>query len=80
MSSEEAWRERNYKKLDILLDMILQDALDGDKQARKMIFDSIVSKANVAEDKAAGQKQQITVHRMTVNKDPQPTNEENEDA
>lgn len=68
MQTEEAWRERNTNKLDVLLDLILQDAMDGDKGARKMIFDALVSKANIQEDKAAGQKQTITVHRMTVNK------------
>lgn len=68
MSAEEAWRERNLHKLDMVLDMILQDALDGDKASRKMIFDAVVSKAQVAEEKGAGQKQVITVHRMDVNK------------
>ena len=73
MQTEEAWRDRNQARLDTVLDMILQDALDGDKGARKMIFDAVISKANVPEDKSAGQKQQITVHRMTVNKDKEAT-------
>jgi hypothetical protein len=68
MSAEEAWRERNMHRLDTVLDMILQDALDGDKASRKMIFDAVISKAQVAEEKGAGQKQVITVHRMDVNK------------
>lgn len=76
MATEEAWRERNQEKLDALLDAILEDALNGDKSARKMIFDAVVSKANVAEDKAAGNKQQITVHRMEVNQ----AKEDEEDA
>lgn len=66
LSAEEAWRERNQDRLDAILDMILDDALDGDKAARKMIFDAIVSKANVAEDKTAGRQQKITVHHMKV--------------
>ena len=66
LATEEAWRERNQDRLDAVLDMILEDALGGDKAARKMIFEAIVSKANVSEDKAAGNKQSITVHRMTV--------------
>ncbi len=68
MQTEEAWRDRNQNRLDTILDLILQDALDGDKASRKMIFDAIISKANVQEDKSAGQKQEIVVHRMTVNK------------
>lgn len=75
MQTEEAWRDRNAARLDTVLDMILQDALDGDKGARKMIFDAVISKANVPEDKAAGQKQQITVHKMTVSRN----NKEEED-
>jgi len=68
MTTEQAWRERNQDLLDEVLDMILQDALEGDKGSRRMIFDAVVSKANVQEDKSAGHKQQITVHRMTVSK------------
>lgn len=67
MATEEAWRDRNQGRLDEVLDMILQDALEGDKGARKLIFDAVISKANVQEDKAAGQKQEIKVHRMIVN-------------
>lgn len=67
MQTEEAWRERNQNALDAVLDLILQDALDGDKAARKMVFDAVISKANVQEDKSAGNKQEIKVHRMVVN-------------
>ena len=80
MATEEAWRDRNQARLDMVLDLILADALDGDKGARKMIFDAIISKANVQEDKAAGQKQEIKVHRMIVNQGEKSTitNEEDE--
>lgn len=67
MATEEAWRDRNADKLDELLDMILDAAMDGDKSARKMIFDALISKANIQEDKSAGNKQEIKVHRMVVN-------------
>ena len=80
MQTEEAWRDRNMERLDVVLDLILQDALDGDKAARKMIFDAVISKANVPDDKSAGQKQQITVHRMEVNKGSTGSNnDDNED-
>ena len=80
MATEEAWRERNQDRLDAVLDLILADALDGDKGARKMVFDAIVSKANVAEDKAAGERQTIKVHKMIVNKGDQPSDTGEEDA
>lgn len=79
MATEEAWRDRNQERLDLVLDMILGDALDGDKGARKMIFDAIISKANVQEDKAAGQKQEIKVHRMIVNQGEKSTTTNEED-
>ncbi len=66
LMAEEAWREANAKKIEMVLDQIVDDALDGDKSARKLIWDACISKAQVSEDKSAGQKQQITVHRMQV--------------
>lgn len=75
LATEEAWRERNQERLDLVLDMILDAALDGDKSARKMIFDALVSKAQHAEDKAAGNQQKITVHRMVVSNQGENTGE-----
>lgn len=66
LSAEEAFRERNQNQIDAVLDEILHAALEGDKSARKMVWDACMSKAQVAEDKAAGGKQSITVHRMSV--------------
>jgi hypothetical protein len=79
MQTEEAWRDRNQDRLDMVLDLILADALDGDKGARKLIFDAVISKANVQEDKAAGQKQEIKVHRMVVNQGDKSTETNEED-
>lgn len=75
---EESFRSRNQERINDVLDMIVQQALEGDKASQKLIWDANVSKAQVAEDKSAGQKQQITVHRMTVTRD-QSTNEESKD-
>ena len=66
LAAEEAFRERNQDAIDAVLDQILVAALEGDKAARKMVWDSCISKSNVAEDKAAGGAQKITVHRMNV--------------
>lgn len=67
LAAEEAWRERNSDRIDMVLDMILDAALDGDKAARKMVFDSLISKAAHQEDKTQGTKQEIKVHRMIIN-------------
>jgi len=80
LQTEEAWRDRNQERLDMILDLILADALDGDKAARKMIFDAVVSKATVQEDKSAGQKQEIKVHRMVVNQGSDGTTIQEEDS
>jgi hypothetical protein len=77
IAAEEAWRERNHEALQGVLDLVLADALEGDKSARKLIFDALISKANVSEDKAAGQKQTITVHRMDVRQDKSTAEENN---
>jgi hypothetical protein len=77
---EETFRERNQDAIDAVLDLIVADALAGDKNARKLIWDSCMSRANVSEDKSAGTKQSITVHRMNVVKsDDVNTNQPEED-
>jgi hypothetical protein len=67
IAAEEAWRERNHEALQGVLDLVLADALEGDKSARKLIFDALISKANVSEDKAAGQKQTIGAPALSNN-------------
>ena len=67
IAAEEGWRERNMAKINQVLDQICEDALDGDKGARKMIFEAIVSKGGTQEEKSATNKQVINVHRMSVN-------------
>ena len=69
LTAEEAFRERNEQAINAVLDQILVDALEGDKAARKLVWDACMSKAQVSEDKTAGQKQQITVHRMEVHQE-----------
>lgn len=75
LAAEEAFRGRNEEQIDAVLDMIVQQALEGDKASQKLIWDSTVSKSQIAEDKAAGAKQTITVHRMNVNKKEDNTDE-----
>ena len=72
---EEAFRSRNQDQINDVLDAIVAAALEGDKAARKMVWDASVSKASVAEDKTAGAKQSITVHHMNVNKTEETSNE-----
>ena len=67
LAAEGAFRDRNQARIDAVLDQVLTAALEGDQQARKLVWDACISKAHVSEDKAAGGTQAITVHRMVVN-------------
>jgi len=66
---EEAHREENSEDISKVLKMVVKQALEGDKTSQKMVWDSAVSRQTLAEDKAAGTKQQITVHTMNVKKE-----------
>lgn len=66
LATEEAFRNRNENAIDAILDLIVADALDGDKAARKLVWDSCMSKSSIQDDKNTGAKQEITVHRMIV--------------
>lgn len=66
---EEGFRESTAEKVARVLEDIVDAALEGDAQARKMVWDAHISKANHQEDKNVGTKQAITVHRMTVNQE-----------
>ena len=79
LQAEEAFRGRNQSKIDVVLDEILHAAMEGDKAARRMVWEACMSKAALSEDKTAGTKQQITVHRMQVVKNDNPPKEDNED-
>jgi hypothetical protein len=69
MAVEETFRARNEDRIQEVLDSIVEDALNGDKAARKLIWDASVSKAAIQEDKTAGTTQSITVHHMNVTKE-----------
>lgn len=68
LQAEEAFRGRNQDAIDAVLDQVLMAALEGDSQARKLVWDSCMSKQSMSEEKNSGTKQSITVHRMEVSK------------
>lgn len=51
LTIEEGFREVNQDKISRILNSVVSDALSGDKQCRKMIWDACISKANLSEDK-----------------------------
>lgn len=66
---EEAFRANNAEGIGLVLEKILAQALEGDKNSQKLVWDSAVSRQDVKEDKSAGVKQQITVHTLNVGQD-----------
>lgn len=81
---EEGWREGNFEKIEAIMNSVVEDALNGDKQARKMIWDACISKANISEAKSdASEAPQIVIRHMEVEKkgdviDVQPIGDEDE--
>ena len=63
---EEAFRADSAIDVAEVLKVIVAQALTGDKASQKLIWDANISKQTLAEDKAAGTKQSITVHTMNV--------------
>ena len=63
---EEAFREESGEDIKAVLALVVKQAKKGDKASQKLIWDASMSKQTLAEDKAAGTKQQITVHTMNV--------------
>jgi hypothetical protein len=69
ISLEEGFREGNFEKIAMILNSVVEDALDGDKMAKKMVWDACISKANLSEDKEAkGDGPQILIKHMTMEK------------
>ncbi len=69
ISLEEGFRDQNFEKIANILNSVVEDAINGDKQARKMIWDACVSKANLSEDKASTDNApQIVIRHMEVEK------------
>ena len=66
LSLEESFRAAKDGDLEKVLGLVLQQALKGDKGSQKLVWDATMSKQAISEDKAVGNKQQITVHTMNV--------------
>ena len=66
LALEEALRESLAPDMAKVAAKVVAQALNGDKASQKLVWDSIMSKQAVSEDKQAGSKQKITVHTMNV--------------
>lgn len=68
LALEEALRDALAPQMAKVASKVVAQALEGDKASQKLVWDSIMSKQAISEDKAAGNKQQITVHTMNVDR------------
>ncbi len=66
MIVEEQFRDACSADIEKVLAMIVTQALKGDSRSQKLVWDAAVSKQNLSEDKAVGNKQSIVVHTMNV--------------
>jgi hypothetical protein len=69
ISMEQEFRDGNFEKIAQILNSVVDEALEGDKQARKMVWDACISKASLSEDKdTKGDAPQILIRHMEVQK------------
>lgn len=81
---QEGWIEGNAQKIEEILNSVVEDALNGDKAARKMVWEANIAKPSLKEE--AGDKEQapqITIRHMEVKKegdiiDVEPIGDDNE--
>ena len=66
---EEAFRNDQADDIAKVLALVVKQAKDGDKHSQKLVWDAAVSRQTLAEDKAAGNKQNITVKTMNVHQE-----------
>jgi hypothetical protein len=64
--TEQAVRSGRLEDMVRVCENIIEDALDGDVRAKKMVWDAMMSKASSTEDKAAGTRQKIEIGVMHV--------------
>lgn len=68
LALEEAARSSLMDDMLEVVYKVVKAAKGGDSKSQKLVWDSVMSKQNISEDKSTGSKQQITVHTMNVSK------------
>lgn len=64
LMAEEAVRERNIELMQQICDEILVDALAGDKDMRKLVWQSVMSKGTADDKTQAQEKVNISINAM----------------
>lgn len=60
--AEEASRERNYDKMQRVVDEIIDSALDGNKECRKLVWQAVMSKGSSDDRAQAQEKVEININ------------------
>lgn len=64
LMAEEAVRENNADKMLEVCKIIIENAIEGDKDSQKLVWSAVMSKSNLDVEKAQGDKVQITIGRV----------------
>jgi len=62
LMGEESVRGRNKKKLQDVCDLVISEALMGDRVLMKLVWDSVVSKGPMQSDGVAKEKHEININ------------------
>ena len=66
LALEEAFRAANSDDMAKVCALIVAQAMEGNQASQKLVWDSAMSKQNVTEDKATGNRQEIKVRTLNV--------------
>jgi len=66
LALEEQLRDALGPQMAEVAAKVVMQALEGDKSSQKLVWDSIMSKQALTEDKTSGSKQEIKVRTMNV--------------
>ena len=70
MQAEEALREDNHETMLKVAQLIVAQALEGDRASQKLVWDALVSKGGASDEKDAKSQQRIQVNTMNVHGEP----------
>ena len=69
LMGEESVRGRNKKKLQDVCDLVISEALMGDRDLMKLVWNSVVSKGPMSQDGVAKEKHEININIPSAKSD-----------
>lgn len=68
LALEEAFRAASADDMAEVCALIVAQAKEGNQASQKLVWDATISRQNVTDDKSTGNRQEIKVHTMNVNR------------